>query len=234
MGFNSIASVKLVGVSSLGLLAGALSYQAYAGIPTLIRELSLHVNSLLQLNVIERALAAITSIRVASVTLGGLASAAFAVAFRASPPKGKHPYLIYAALGAPVALVSAYYKSHAYEARLIDRGAYLKRTRNSVPRASADEDVAILDDDSLGKSYIHVSDGDDSETPGTTPSGSPVAIDQLQHELSIEEEVENALHKKELSSELEHIRFGYYIGSAVTSVSFVIATIGLIGDYYLL
>lgn len=233
MGFNSIASVKLVGVSSLGLLAGALSYQAYTGIPTLIRELSLHVNSLLQLNVIERALAAITSIRVASVTLGGLASAAFAVAFRVSPPKAKHPYLIYAALGAPVALISAYYKSHAYEARLIEQGAYLRRTRNAVPRASADEDVAILDDDSLGKSYIHVSDGDE-ETPGTTPSGSPVAIDQLQQELSIEEEVENALHKKELSSELEHIQFGYYIGSAVTSVSFVIATIGLIGDYYLL
>ncbi|CAH2352982.1 autophagy-related protein 33 [[Candida] railenensis] len=248
---SCVATVKLIGASSLGLLSASLSYQAFKDIPNLISELNSNVNCLSQSNIIDRALSLIRTTQFGSLTLGALASGFFSLAFIVSPPKGKHPYLIYASLGAPIALLSAYYKSYEYQSRLVEKAkrSRAKRAATSVPEGEATvsaesvepaaAEAVVSDDESLGKSYIHVSDDDEGSTESTPTSSNvetPVSIniDQLQQALSIEEEVDNALNKKEFTNELEHIQFGYYIGSGITGVTFVIATIGLIGDYYLL
>lgn len=241
-----VATVKVIGVSSLGLLTGSISLNAYQEIPNLINKLNLNIVSVLKASTIDSVLNLISVSKLTALSLGTLSSALLSLAYVVSPPKGKHPYLIYAALGAPVALFSAYYQSVGAERKLIERRRRsTKKVAAPVPvvddEAAKEAEVKDSDDDSLGKSYIHVSDDDDGEGEGSdstsTPSdtGSPIttaADTQLQQELSIEEEVENALEKKELVQELESIKQGYYIGGAITGVSFVIASIGLVGDLY--
>ena len=46
MAGTCIATVKIVGVSSLGLLTSSLTYQTIQGIPALINELNTKVNRL--------------------------------------------------------------------------------------------------------------------------------------------------------------------------------------------
>ena len=50
MAGTCIATVKIVGVSSLGLLTSSLTYQTIQGIPALINELNTKVNGLSKLN----------------------------------------------------------------------------------------------------------------------------------------------------------------------------------------
>ncbi|CAK7892317.1 autophagy-related protein 33 [[Candida] anglica] len=250
MAGTCVATVKFVGVSSLGLLTASLSYQAFEAIPALINELNIHLTSLSQSNLLDQAAYLIQSTRLASLSLGTLASTLLSLAFVVSPPRGKHPYLIYASLGAPLAIASAFYQSYSHESRLLAKSKAAKKSglRDQMlpveETPSATTTTELPEEDNLGKSYIHVSDDSSHEefeegsSSSSTPSESeaPVvaSVDKLQQALSIEEEVDIALSKKEFTSDLEKVQFGYYLGSAITGLGFAIATVGLIGDYYLL
>lgn len=97
----------------------------------------------------------------------------------------------------------------------------------------------------LGKSYVHLSDESGISTPNSTtshpstPKLEPRQQEQEQPtpadddvELEVEQEVENILIKKQVVQNLKKIESGYTIASYVSGISFVIASIGLIGDYY--
>ena len=104
-------------------------------------------------------------------------------------------------------------------------------------------------DSLLGKSYVHLSDESGISTPNSTtshpstPKLEPHQQEQEQEqeqptpadddvELEVEQEVENILIKKQVVQNLKKIESGYTIASYVSGISFVIASIGLIGDYY--
>lgn len=250
-----IATVKIIGVGSLGLLSGSLTYKSLQSIPLLISDLSRNIYSSSPSTAsiksyVKKVEDLIVKSRFVNLVLGSLSSTMLALAYRGSPPGAKHPYLIYAALGAPLTIAGLYYKAYRYEQKLLAREV----ERLAVPateeaEAIAEAKVAEKDDDdvvnvpsdneSLGKSYVHVSDEESSSsttsTPTSTAANSPrVKPAAAQPAFSIEDEVESALAKKEFISDLENIKSSYVVGSAISGTTFLIALVGLIGDYYLL
>lgn len=244
MAGTCIATVKIVGVSSLGLLTSSLTYQTIQRIPALINELNTKVNGLSKSNALASIRNMINFSRIGHIALGGLATVLLSMAFIYSPPSEKHPYLIYSAAGAPLALISMYYRGFGLETKLLRKADHLhshnaREVTKSTGNVSDSENVKSDDDSQLGKSYIHVSDEESSSTTSTPTSTMPNSprtktVDSLQEELSLEEEIDNALSKKEIINDLSKVKSNYVVGSSVVGLSFVIATIGLIGDYYLL
>lgn len=237
-----ITVIKIVGASSLGLMTGSLTYQSFQTIPDLIRQLNNQVS--ISANSASEILSAVTTNLLVSkalnVLLASLLTAFFAMAYKYSPASAKHPYLLYSALGGPLALVLLFYKGSQAEARIVK----LSRTRKSqtLPNAEPTVSAAKEDDDeaALGKSYIHVSDDSlsNTSTPGSSAPGSPtpgslqqaVAVEPTTS--AIEQEVEDALSKKEYVNDLESLKAAYTVASTVASVGLAICTIGFVGDFY--
>ncbi|ABN66908.1 Chromodomain-helicase DNA-binding protein [Scheffersomyces stipitis CBS 6054] len=254
MAGSCIATVKIIGVSSLGLLAGSLTYQSLDAIPLLLNGLSKSLYSSASSSKVHNYVAAVKSLvanaRISSTVLSSVASILFALSFHYSPPSGQHPYLIYAAIGGPLTVAGLVYQAYAAESKLLaadDSKLVTSFNSTSSSNSAAEKIVAKEEDeeDNLGKSYIHVSDesstSSTSSTPATSAPNSPnVAVHRDEQPvedveaLSVEEEVESALAKKDFINNLEKVRSSYVIGSAISSVSFFIAVVGLIGDYYLL
>lgn len=244
MAGTCIATVKIVGVTSLGLLTSSLTYQAIEGIPKLIHELNTKVNSLSKSNTLATIKRTITCSRIGHISLSGLATTMLSMAFIYSPPSEKHPYLIYSAIGAPLALLSIYYRGYGLESKLLRKANTLhacdaKEHSKAEASPSDTENVKSDDDSQLGRSYIHVSDEESSSTTSTPTSTIPNSpqtktVESLQEELSLEEEVDDALSKKEIVNDLNKIKSNYVVGSSIIGASFVISAIGIIGDYYIL
>lgn len=233
MAHTCITVIKVLGASSLGLLTSSLAYQSIQSIPLLINQLNARANfNFAEISAGVRS--KITWTRVINVVAGVLSAGLLSVAFKYSSPKDKHPYIIYSALSAPLALLGTYYQSYGYETKLL--------RKKGVPRPhSATTDPVVVseesDQESLGKSYIHVSDEDSltvSTPASSTPNSPQTAAQDLEHELLIEEEVENALYKKEYVNDLDGLRSGYLIGSLVLGVGLFMAVVGIIGDTYFL
>lgn len=244
MAGTCIATVKIVGVSSLGLLTSSLTYQTIQRIPALINELNTKVSGLSKLNALASIRNLINFSRIGHISLSGLATAMLTMAFVYSPPSEKHPYLIYSALGAPLALISMYHHGFGLETKLLRKADHLhthnaNETTKNTENVGDSENLKSDEDSQLGKSYIHVSDEESSSTTSTPTSTIPNSpqtktVDSLQEELSLEEEVEIALSKKEIVNDLNKVKSNYVVGSSIVGLSFVIASIGLIGDYYIL
>ncbi|KAI5960054.1 uncharacterized protein KGF55_004777 [Candida pseudojiufengensis] len=108
--------------------------------------------------------------------------------------------------------------------------------------------------DDLGKSYVHLSDESGISTPTSTQPPSPQIKHQsdeeedddehnvieeetnepkeVKHSDEVDLEIQNILIKKEIVQDLENIKFGFKLGSYISSFSLSIALIGLIGDLY--
>lgn len=100
--------IKFSGVTSLGLLTGSLAYQSWVGIPQLIRELNGATTASYKASL--KAISdTFTVSNMVNLTLAALSTWLFSTAYKHASPVGKHPYLIYSALGAPLALLSLYY-----------------------------------------------------------------------------------------------------------------------------
>ncbi|KAK6465425.1 Chromodomain-helicase DNA-binding protein [Scheffersomyces coipomensis] len=292
---SCIATVKIIGATSLGLLTASLTYQSIETIPLLINELSKPFNPLTNSSVISNYLnqvkAIISNSRFLNLIFAGLSTTFFTLAFKYSPPSGKHPYLLYAALGAPLTIGGVYYQAYSYEEKILKldhkQTDSIKKSKKSTPKKSSTVTpsvkieplkpleipsiatgpvvAAIEEQDDLGKSYIHVSEESSSassitSTPNASIPGSPQIahqdeidqsesavvvepiveeeeVEQEQEEqldLSIEEEIESTLTKKEFVKDLQEIKSSYIIGTTISGFSFFIAVIGLVGDYYLL
>lgn len=247
MAGTCVTAVKVVGVTSLGLLTSSLTYQATQEIPTLINRLRARAALSSASDVLAAISTNISFNRAANVVLGGLSLLLLWAAFKASSPSEQHPYLIYSAVGAPIAVGSLYYRAFKHEKRL--KRATGRRAARRVPPPSLLLQKEVIfaqkdsDEDLLGKSYIHVSDEESSTNTSTPESLAPVSPIQQAHqeaeadlkeELSIEQEVEDALHKKEYMADLAHLRSSYAVGAAISGAGFLVAFVGLIGDFFLL
>lgn len=230
-----IAVVKLVGASSLGLLTTSLTYQSLNAIPDLISRLNNQVliAATSATDVLDAFFLNLVVSKAANVALASLSTALFTMAYRYSPAAGKHPYLMYSALGAPLALLAWSYQGVRAECNILKRTKARRaqlQQKSSVARAA---EPAAEEEEPLGKSYVHVTDDSlAASTPATsapgTPQQNPVA------EMSIEQEVEYAISKKAYVRDLETVKQSYFVASAVSGVGMAVCAIGLIGDFFII
>lgn len=258
MAGTCVTTIKVLGATSLGLLAGNLTYQSVESIPLLINQLKAKV-SINSNEILGKVSLVIINTRISNLVLGAISTGFLGLAFIASAPRDKHPYILYSALSVPIGIISSYYKTFKYEAKLLKKS---KQVLPVIPNQdqSTEKDLAKKqdsqqelekkresdEDSQLGKSYIHVSDEDSSSntsTPNSSVPNSPrqpasseesKSLKDLEHELTIEEEVENALYKKEYINDLGHVKSGYNIGSSITGLGFLMVVVGLIGDTFFL
>ncbi|KAH3664197.1 hypothetical protein OGAPHI_004548 [Ogataea philodendri] len=200
--------VKLVGIGSLGLATTSFGFAAYKTVPDIINSLNLSIASSQQLA--DKFKSLVLRIRVSFGTFGTLASTLFAMAFTRSPVSGKHPYLIYAALGAP--LCAAYYGYSVLPLELeISKAPQKREVTKSAPKEPKINDLTSPLDNSVYNDL-----GTDTE--------------------SVKEEVEEDEQFKELElksatvANLQSLKIGYTYSSLVSGVAFLLATIGYLGD----
>ncbi|GEQ67651.1 hypothetical protein JCM33374_g1316 [Metschnikowia sp. JCM 33374] len=240
-----ITIITLTGATSLGLLTGSLTYQSLKAIPELIRQLNSQVS--LKTASAESVLTSIkTNLTVANAVntvLGALSTWLFSTAYRYSPVSGKHPYLVYSALGAPLALAVLYYKagtkactitgpfSHGegieniLKTKLANFNNKFNNKKAQKPKEHKAPETSG-DDESLDQSYIHISE--DSSSGDSSPETPIDAAESVPSD--IEHEVEDSLNKKERVRDLESVGFAYYVASVVSGVGFAICSVGVIGD----
>lgn len=244
-----ITVIKVVGASSLGLLSGNLAFQSYKRVPELIRQLNnqVSISSTQAVSVLRAVTNNIYISTAANVLFASLTTYLFSTAYKYSPPSGRHPYLLYCAVGAPLALALYVLQARSADVKIVKRaGLQQEHVEGQVASKSdaattapapapalvqANEDS----DGSLGKSYIHVSDSlSSSSTPSTTSPNSPQqqATDIHPTTSAIEQEVEEALSKKEYINNLETVKKSYKTAFTISSAAFVVSAIGLVGDFF--
>ncbi|KAI5953772.1 hypothetical protein KGF57_003981 [Candida theae] len=227
MAGTCVNTIKLLGLGSLGLLTSSLIQQSIQNIPNLITQ----INSIYQLQIsalntkVKETKSYLWGSRVVNGLLAGFSTVFFTLAFQYSPVDEKHPYLVYAAFGAPVTLLGLYIKTWVYEEKILkkqDVSVWNKKesssakTSNSnsnsnsshVPSSvvSADEDddaeaaiSKVNSVDELGRSYVHLSD----ESGLSTPTSSQPASPQIRHQEEAGDEPQEASSKEEADVDLE-------------------------------
>ncbi|RCK54880.1 hypothetical protein Cantr_04584 [Candida viswanathii] len=263
MAGTCITTIKLLGVGSLGLLTSSIIYQSLSNLPELIHQFNAQFNSssIDYFNKkLENLKQNIFNNRLINGVLAALTTGLFTVAFKYSPVHEKHPYLIYASIGAPLSLIGLYYNNWNYEQKILSKKTVDTTAKAEVEKPGkqpVEDDEAAHDgeepeviskvtsaDSLLGKSYVHLSDESGLSTPNSSQPSTPKVqpkedteedhIEKSAEEIAVDKEVENILIKKEIVQDLKNIESGYVLGSYISGVSLLIASIGLFGDYYLL
>lgn len=233
-----ITVIKVVGASSLGLLSGNLAFQSYKKIPDLISKINnqVSISSTAAASVLRLVMQNVVVSGTANILLATLSAYLFSTAYKYSPPSGRHPYLLYCALGAPLAAALYHLQTLGADVKIVKRACLQKKI---VEKKKSEQPVAPVrssDDSPLDKSYIHVSDSlSSTTTPASSTPNSPEqpATDIQPTTSAIEQEVEEALSKKEYLNHLETERNSYKTAFAVSSAAFVVSAIGLVGEYFL-
>ncbi|KAK6882478.1 hypothetical protein K4I79_004689 [Candida tropicalis] len=262
MAGTCITTIKLLGVGSLGLLTSSIIYQSLSGLPDLIHQFNAQFNSS-SIDFFNKKLDAlkknIFNNRLINGVLAALTSGLFTMAFKYSPVHEKHPYLVYASIGAPLSLIGLYYKNWKYEQKILAKKAVdLSSTSNKAQDKSSksksdaadgeEEEAEVISkvesaDSLLGKSYVHLSDESGLSTPNASQPSTPKVqpkeeeqehVEKSPEEIEVDKEVENILIKKEIVQDLKKIESGYVLSSYISGVSLLIASVGLLGDCYLL
>lgn len=131
----------------------------------------------------------------------------------------------------------------------------------SVPiSASTTNDIKpkVSEEDDLGKSYIHVNDNfdvtsatdsvkslddyeavEEQDTPAEDSSDeetglAPTKVESVEENESVNDEITRILTGKELALTLGQLKDSYGVGSLISGVGFVVASIGVFGEYYFL
>ncbi|SGZ56690.1 CIC11C00000000487 [Sungouiella intermedia] len=244
-----VTVIKLVGFSSLGLLSASLTYLSIQSIPNLIARLNnqVSISATSASGVLDAIAHKLTLSKLANVFLSAVSSGMFYLAYKYSPVLEQHPYLIYSGLGAPLALATLYVQGNGADSSISKHSAVRKSKLSKKKSSETQKPVAQPplpapkeeEEDQLDKSYIHVSEDSLSNTltPGSSTPGSPKqnATETVEPSISsVEQEVEDALTKKEYVHDLETLKSAYTLALVVSSVGVAICTIGLVGDYYFL
>lgn len=243
-----ITVIKVIGASSLGLLTGTMALEKYKAIPDLMARLNSEesIHSASGKNMLKKILTHVFTISGASIGLASLTSYLFSTAYKYSPLTARHPYLMYCALGAPLAVAALQYKSWGTEFKLLKRSNSYKAhvEREAAKKKKEEEDTESTakttghnhdDEAQLGKSYIHVTNGSLSSlsTPGSSAPGSPQQkAQESSKDSSIIEEVEEAMNKKVYVGDLEKLTDAYSFALPVSGAAFAVSLIGLVGDLF--
>lgn len=226
-----LAVVKIVGVGSLGILTGQLINQSCQTIP-LLESISATTS------VKEYVDKLIAKTCCSVITLGGLAAALFSMAFFKAPQKYRHPYLLYAAAGAPLASVALlaskpfvsliFGKLHSVAkcvcssvscSSVCTRSAKCGNSAEEKQHESTEDEEPSLLDSSV---YLHVEKEEDKASASPAPaasSGSSCKASSC------------CKYSSYSSADLKCLRYSYAAASTFTGISFLISTIGIYGDF---
>jgi autophagy-related protein 33 len=166
--------------------------------------------------------------RFGNAVVGGVSCVLFGLAYIYSPSTERHPYLLYAGLIGPLSLASLYQFNFS-------KPADVEKPEQPAPQNDKPQqkpEVTQAEPDDISGSYIHVSEDESSaiSTPTTTVPNSP----QLVVDDRIDDEVNQALIKKECVMDLENIAYSFKVGSIVSGFGFLLSVVGIVGDYYML
>ncbi|KAG7846754.1 hypothetical protein KL941_002547 [Ogataea angusta] len=200
--------VKLVGIGSLGLATSSFGLAAYNAVPDLINSTKLSILDSRELRNRFRGL--LVQVRSILAVFGTAASVLFSMAYTRSPVTGKHPYLVYAALGAP--LCAAHYCYGVLPLELQIFRSPQKRDPGALPaKTSKTDDLTSPLDNSVYNDL-----GTESDAVREEP-----AEDEQFQELEL---------KTETIARLQALKLGYSYSSLISGAALLLATIGYLGD----
>lgn len=216
--------IKVVGTTSLGIYAGVIaSNLSNYGIMS-------HVLKTATVATSEKAtglvLGKIKTTGALLASLGTIATGAFILAYTQAPRALKHPYLIYASLVAP--LTSIIYlgltRPHLHQYCELKKMKKQRQAERPASKKHKQEVISELDN-STYKDLGDVLTTSDEETPSaqTTSTGD--------EDSEVEQEVELHLAQKSLLDTLYSVHLGDHINVAISTLGFVVATVGLYGDH---
>lgn len=213
--------IKVVGTASLGLYAGAVATNLTT------HDILVQCLTATDITTAQRANAVIKDKLRASArllgALGSLATTAFLLAYTQAPPALKHPYLLYAALVAPISTAVYTVLIKADVTKYCEMQKAKKMRPSSANKQKKESLVSDLDNSvykDLGD-VLTTSDEDDARSASAAQD----------EDEEIEQEVELHLNQKTLLSILNHVHLGDKITSVLSIAGFVLATVGLYGDH---
>ncbi|GMM38361.1 Atg33 protein [Saccharomycopsis crataegensis] len=208
-----LATTKIISVSCLGLLTGFLGQQAFSGLPLLIQ---FSKSSSLD-EIRESAKKIIKKTRSLVLCLGSAATALLSLAFIKAPPRARHPYLIYSALGAPIAMTALFFKTYNVEVKLLDSDSDLQveASASLKSKKTEKEEPSHLDNS------VYQNLGADSEDDKSIK----------QDEDDIESAVNNSILKTNTIAGLEKLKSGYATATYIVGAAFGVSIIGIYGDF---
>lgn len=204
--------VKLVGIGSLGIASGSYILSSLSCVPDILKVAN---NSFDKLktdisNVI-------TSLRLTFWGLGSLSTYLFYQAYTRSPVYGKHPYLIYAALTFPAALIYNYYFAFNDEQKLLsdseEKIIYKKEKQVVEKLVEPEEDTSPLDNsvyNDLG-----------SRSPKVEKS-------EVEVEVPVVSKV--GLSEESYKGLLKTVNDGHLYTGIILGIGFLLSAVGYIGD----
>lgn len=217
-----ITAIKIIGVSSLGLLTGSLVNQAIKTIPDLINNINY---------VSQNEKESLETDKYINISLGAVSSFLLLLTYAYST---KHPYLLYTSILGPLALGTLSVNFSRF--KKLWRKLEIKLEREfeepigdklPVSRSSSIDD--------LSKSYVNVKS--ESSTPSPTLSSSSTGFEDIAEEVksevdssSIDLEVDQSLLKKKYLHDLQKLRVASIFGVGISGFGFLIGLIGIVGE----
>lgn len=203
--------VKLVGIGSLGLSSSAYLYSAWI-LPKIAENTSITYDSLK-----EKVTTHITSLRLSFWSLGSIASYLFYQAYAKSPSYGKHPYLIYAALSFPIALIYNYYFAFTKEQSLLNNEEtkiiYHTETKTVKEVEAPEQEKSPLDNSVY------------NDLGNNTPK-----VSEREVEVQVPTESKVELAEETFKSLLATVNQSYVYTSGILGAGFILSVIGYVGD----
>ncbi|CDR36352.1 CYFA0S01e00760g1_1 [Cyberlindnera fabianii] len=218
-----LAVIKVIGTTSLGLFAGTVVTMTSGS--EILKHVLLSSSGSVTLSDQSYGLVKkqITWFGAVLAALGTISTTAFQLAYTSAPRSMKHPYLIYASLVFPVS-AGVYYgisgralkNWYGFKGLLQEQGKKKKQDEDAVVQKKADKKQVVSDlDNSIYK--------DLGETSADEAAN---AEDE-----EIEAEVEAHLNERSAIDALNKVQLGNKIVSALSTLGFVVATIGIYGDF---
>jgi len=205
--------VKLVGAGSLGISAANYLYSAKLLIPRL-----LGIDDLGSKRSRSQIKGMIMKARSIFWGLGSVATYLFYEAFKCSSAAGKHPYLIYSAIVAPLGILFNYYWVYGSEAKLLDScddsDFTYKKVNTSQKKQKPEEEKSSLDDS------VYSVLGTAPESQSDNSGEQSVRVPRVR------------LSKEQTKTELQNLKIGYFYSGVIIAVGFLISSIGFSGDKY--
>ncbi|KAG0684402.1 hypothetical protein C6P40_002913 [Pichia californica] len=203
--------VKLVGIGSLGISSGTFLLSSLACVPDIIKEIKDSEQFKQDISKV------ITSLRLGFWSLGSISTYLLYQAYAKSPLYAKHPYLIYAALTFPIALIYNYYFNYSNEQEILtdsrDEIIYKKEKKIIEKIVEPEVDTSPLDNsvyNDLGNRSPKI---EKSEIEVEVPVVSKVSLSSNEYKSLL-----NIVNKS-------HLYTGIILGAG-----FLLGSIGYIGD----
>lgn len=212
--------VKVVGAGSLGICAANYLYSAKLLIPRLLGIADLGS---------KRSRSQITGMIMRARTifwgLGSVATYLFYEAFKCSSAAGKHPYLVYSAIAAPLGLLFNYYWVYDSEAKLLDscdESDFVYKTVSKPEKTQKPAEEKSSLDDSV---YSDLGNAPELQTDAKATTEQDVKVQNVKVPRV-------RLSKDQTKTELQNLKIGYFYSGVIIAVGFLISSIGFSGDKY--